>query len=173
MEEFSDHVAGGYLEAEEPWRSHSLLLILLAFTGSLHGTWFQKTRVLALVYGSIPTLSSLHKCSGRWLRKSAYLEKAVEGKPPPPRKGYTNPDLLPNFFSKDMRWLVFQLLFPAKVSLISFIKDKVWMGAWSEKHIMVFQRPNHLSHTPSLGHMNGVWRRHSDTFQLTTTTKTS
>ena len=53
--------------------------------------------------------------------KSAYSEKGRKETPLSPRKGYKNLALLLNFFLEGIYLLVLQLLFPARMSLISFI----------------------------------------------------
>lgn len=103
--------------------------------------------------------------------KSAYSENGRKETPLSPRKGYKNLALLLNFFLESIYLLVLQLLFPGRMSLISFIPHCVCVQREKETHIPCFIQVSVVpSNTPSLGCMNGVWRWNTDTFQLTTKT---
>lgn len=71
------------------------------------------------------------------------------------------------FFSKDMCLLVLQLLLPAELSLISFVRHYIYICVCVERkaHQDFPESQLTLAISRSLGHINGAWRNNSDTFQ--------
>lgn len=158
--------------------SHSITYVF--HWSSLEIGWYLISEGLGsgpLLWLFVPIPSPLHRWSGWWFRKSAYSEKGREEKPLSPRKGYKKSSSTTELFLKDICFLFcnFSLLprspwYP--LLLIVCVRVCVCRERDTYTHTPWFVWVSIVpSNTPSLGHMNGVWRWHSDTFQLTTSTQ--
>lgn len=169
MKEFSDH-----LWQVATWRQESLKDLILSHI--FHSSSLGIARCLAseglipvyaLCTNPFPTVQM-----GRVVTPEVSLLGERDWGETSVIKGDKNPALLPNFFSKDMCLLVLQLLFPAKLSLISFVRHYVHMCLCGERGTpWLSWVPVVPSHVSSVGYINGAWRWNADTFQWTTAKK--
>ena len=131
-------MAGGCLKA---LNSSSYRVYSTRVHWKLHGTWFQKTRILIPVHRRM-ALCTCPSPPYKRTRQSACSEKCIEETHLSPRKTCENPALLPNFLLKMCVCSFLQLLFPAKLSLISFIPHHVFVWGGGERQTVIFLGPN-------------------------------